>query len=322
MGPEEIGTRRNGRHIAPKVPPDPFPPKIEPCLAKASPKVPVGSDWLYEIKWDGYRITLSISSDGVRVITRGGLDWTMRFPHIVASAKALGLGTAIMDGEAVVLDDEGRSDFGLMQSAVGAHRFSANMTEIVMYAFDLLYLEGNDLRNRPLEDRKALLEQILSDDAGSLRYSEPIEGDGNSIFDAVCEFGLEGIVAKRKKGHYRSGRKGDWLKIKCVQTADFYVVGYAFAGRGITKLLLGRKEEQGLSYVGSVGSGFTRQTAGELFRSLEFVREADPLSRVRGNMVRLNLPLIVATVNFRGRTASGKLRHASFQGARVDEQGG
>ncbi|MCV9964335.1 non-homologous end-joining DNA ligase [Pararhizobium sp. BT-229] len=321
MRSKRAETELTGQRIVPKVPPDPMPAKIAPCLAKASSHVPSGPDWMYEIKWDGYRIALFISPDGIRVITRGGLNWTIRFPAIADSARTLGVGTAILDGEAVVLDEEGRSDFSRLQRAVGAHRFAVNTTEIVMYAFDLLYLEGNDIRDWPLEERKALLEQVLRDATGSIRFCEAIEGDGASIFNAVCELGLEGVVAKKKGGRYRSGRSKDWTKIKCLQTADFYVVGYVIAGRGISKLLLGRKEDQGLTYVGSVGSGFTRQVAGELFRSLESVREADPLSRIRGNLVRLKLPLIVATVNFRGWTTRGKLRHASFKGARVDDTG-
>lgn len=319
MRSKKAETGMNGQSIAPKVPPDPMPAQIEPCLAKASSLVPIGPDWLYEIKWDGYRVTLIISPNGVRVVTRGGLNWTDRFPAIVDSAKALGVGTAILDGEAVVLDDEGRSDFSQLQRAVGAHRFAINTTEIVMYAFDLLYLEGNDLRNRPLEDRKALLEQVLRDADGSIRFCEAIEGDGGEIVDAVCELGLEGVVAKRKGGRYRSGRGGDWIKVKCLQKADFHVIGYVVAGGGVSKLFLGRKDSDGLTYVGSVGSGFTRQAAGELLRSLETIRQADPLARVKGNLVRLSLPLILATVQFRGWTASGKLRHASFKGAQVDD---
>lgn len=314
-------TKLNGKPLVPKVPPDPMPGKIEPCLAKAASHVPSGPDWLYEIKWDGYRIALFISPEGVRVITRGGLNWTDQFPDIVDSAKALGVGTAVLDGEAVVLDDEGRSDFGKLQRAVGARRFATNTTEIVMYAFDLLYLDGNDLRNRPLEERKALLERVLRDADRSIRFCEAIEGDGSAIFDAVCELGLEGVVAKRKGGRYRSGRARDWLKIKCLQKADFHVIGYVVAGGGVSKLFLGRKDDDKLTYVGSVGSGFTRQAAGELLRSLETVRQADPLARVKGNLVRLNLPIVIATVQFRGWTARGKLRHASFKGAAVDDSG-
>ena len=322
MRSKKAETELKGQPIAPKVPPDPMPAKIEPCLAKASSYVPSGPDWLYEIKWDGYRIALFISPEGVRVITRGGLNWSGQFPDIVGSAKALGVETAILDGEAVVLDHEGRSDFSKLQRAVGARRFAANTTEIVMYAFDLLYLEGNDLRDRPLEFRKALLEQVLRDAGGSIRFCEAIEGEGGAIFDAVCELGLEGVVAKRKGGRYRSGRARDWIKIKCLQKADFHVIGYVIAGGGVSKLFLGRKDGDGLTYVGSVGSGFTRQAAGELLRSLETVRQADPLAKVKGNIVRLHLPLVVATVHFRGWTARGKLRHASFKGASVDDSGG
>lgn len=303
--------------IEPKSPPDPMPTLIEPCLAKPSARVPVGPDWLYEIKWDGYRVLVYISPDGVRVMTRGGENWTVRFPGIVASAQALGVETAILDGEAVILDDQGRSDFNRLQRAVGAHRFMVNSTEIVMYAFDLLHLDGHDLRQRPLEDRKALLERLLPEGHGSIRFSEAIEGDGMQFFEAARDLGLEGIVAKRRGGRYRSGRGGDWLKIKCLHRAHFYVIGYAVTVGGISKLLLGRKDVDGMTYVGSVGTGFTRQAAKELLRSLEAVKDADPLAKVRGKMVRLHLPLIIAEVDFSGWTAGGKLRHASFKSARV-----
>lgn len=145
----------------PSQPLDPMPDRIEPCLALLRPTPPVGPDWLYELKWDGYRLAMHIEPKGVRIITRGGHDWTHRFPGIAATASKLGVGTTILDDEAVVLNKEGRSDFGALQRSLGGHGGKRASTEAVFFAFDLLYFDGHDLTKTELAVRQHLLADFL-----------------------------------------------------------------------------------------------------------------------------------------------------------------
>lgn len=202
-----------------------MPARIEPCLALLVSKVPTGPDWSYEVKWDGYRLAIHIEPDRVRVITRGGHDWTDRFPGIAVAARELA-DSAIIDGEAVVLDAEGRSDFGALQASLGGRGGRKPADASVLYAFDLLYLNGHDLTGLGQAERRQVLEDIIEHPDGVIRMSIDIEADGNELLQNACAMGLEGIIAKHRDRPYCSGRTGDWLKIKCVRSATFLVVGY------------------------------------------------------------------------------------------------
>ena len=162
---------------------------------------------------------------GVRIITRGGHDWTDRFPAIAKAAKKLDVATAILDGEAVVLDEQGRSDFGLLQQSLGDRGGKRISTEVIFMAFDLLCFDGHDRRKLEFTARRHLLEGLIKIRDDVTRLSEEIEADGRRLFLAACEHGLEGIIAKDRESTYRSGRLGDWLKIKCVQSDGFAIVG-------------------------------------------------------------------------------------------------
>lgn len=203
-----------------------MPDRIEPCLALLKTSPPSGLDWIYEIKWDGYRLAVHVEPDAVRIITRGGHDWTSRFPTIAEAAQRLGVRSAILDGEAVVLDDRGRSDFGALQKSLGGRGGKKVSTEAVLYAFDLIYFDGHDLTGTELSVRRHLLGDLLDGVDGAIQFSEDVASDPDELLANACSLGLEGIIAKHRDRPYRSGRTGDWLKIKCIQSESFMIVGY------------------------------------------------------------------------------------------------
>lgn len=298
-----------------------MPRRIEPCLALLKARPPKGRAWVYEIKWDGYRLAVHIEPTGVRILTRGGHDWTPRFPAIEQAAKQLPVATAILDGEAVVLDERGRSDFGLLQQSLGGRGGNKASSAAILFAFDLLYFDGHDLTRMDLSERRHILEDLMEGAAGAIRLSEQIDADGDQLLASACEHGLEGIIAKRRDAPYRSGRLGDWLKIKCVQSDSFFVVGYekSTAARGqIGSLLLAARKSDDLVYVGSVGTGFKERDALELGDMMDKItRKTPPLpyTGARKNVVWLQ-PTLVAEIDYRAWTEDGKLRHASYKGLR------
>ncbi|PSH61751.1 ATP-dependent DNA ligase [Phyllobacterium brassicacearum] len=297
---------------------DPMPDRIEPCLALLKPKPPSGPDWVFEVKWDGYRLAVHAGGDGVRVITRGGHDWTHRFPLIAQAAKDLGT-TLILDGEAVVLDEEGRSDFGLLQQALGGRGGKRKASEANFYAFDLLYFDGHDISRLEFAERRHVLQELLKDQSGVIRLSEEIEADGAELLRAACAHGLEGIIAKHKRRPYHSGRTGDWLKIKCVQSESFFIVGWEpsrVAFGGIGRLLLAAYKGHDLVYVGGVGTGFNERTATALRKQLEKLKTSNPAVPIKRKGANFVLPTLIAEIEFRAWTQDGKLRHPSYKGLR------
>ncbi|TCA02770.1 non-homologous end-joining DNA ligase [Rhizobium leguminosarum] len=307
----------------PNLPLDPMPDRIDPCLALLKPTPPKGPQWAFEVKWDGYRLAVHIEPTGVRIITRGGHDWTQRFPLIEAAARALPVTTAILDGEAVVLDDRGRSDFGLLQQSLGGRGGKKRSSNAVFMAFDLLYFDGHDLTRSELDVRRHLLEGLLvpAGGQGDIRLSEEVEADGETLLRIACEHGLEGIIAKDRHSTYRGGRLGDWLKIKCIQSDSFFIVGYeiSMAARGhIGSLLLAARKGNDLAYVGSVGTGFKESVAWQLRSMMDKIkRKTPPLSYAgRRKDVAWLQPTLIAEIEYRAWTDDGKLRHSSFKGLR------
>ncbi|NHT78932.1 ATP-dependent DNA ligase [Rhizobiaceae bacterium CRRU44] len=308
----------------PRLPFDPMPPRVEPALATLAQKPPAGgASWGWEIKWDGYRIHVHIEAGRVRVLTRGGYDWSNRFPAIVEAARSLGPASMILDGEAVMLDEQGRSDFNLLQSSLGANgRKSGNLiSPAVMMAFDLLYLDGHDLRGMEYKSRRQLLEDVLDDvDGGAIRTSDEIEADPAELLEHACRLGLEGIVGKNHDAPYRSGRTGDWLKLKCVQSEGFFVVGYEPSTSGpFSSLLLAAYDGDNLRYVGSVGTGFKTVEAGRLramMDKLTWKRKAPPVPYDGKRRVVWVAPTLIAEIEFRAWTANGQLRHSAYKGLR------
>ncbi|MBY5700572.1 non-homologous end-joining DNA ligase [Rhizobium leguminosarum] len=301
----------------PQLPFDPMPNRIEPCLALLKANAPSGPDWIYEIKWDGYRVAVHIEPNSVRIITRGGHDWTDRFPAIAAAARKLGVRTAILDGEAVVLDAEGRSDFGALQRSLGGRRGKKASDDAILYAFDLLYFDGHALTKMELSGRRHLLEDLIGESEGAIRVSQEVEADGVTLLAAAREHGLEGIVAKHRDSAYRSGRLGDWLKIKCIQSESFMVVGYepsTAARGGIGSLLLAAYQGDAFVYVGSVGTGFKERDALELRRMLDTLKTKRAPVAVDKKGVVFVQPTLIAEIEYRAWTDDGKLRHASYKG--------
>ncbi|TCA18511.1 ATP-dependent DNA ligase [Rhizobium leguminosarum bv. viciae] len=313
--------RRRRDPAQPNLPLDPMRARIEPCLALLRARPPKGNDWVYEIKWDGYRLSVHIEPTGIRILTRGGHDWTERFPAIAAEARRLPVATAILDGEAVVFDERGRSDFGRLQQSLGGRGGKRMSREAVLMAFDLLYFDGRDLTGTELTARRHLLEALVP--AGgeeAIRLSEEIEADGETLLRIACEHDLEGIIAKRRDSPYRSGRGGEWLKIKCVQSDGFAIVGYEKSTAsfgGIGRLLLAARKGDELVYVGGVGTGFNEGSAAELREQMDKLIIGKPAVNTgrKRNAVFVD-PKLVAEIEYRAWTHDGKLRHASYKGLR------
>nr|WP_250808074.1 non-homologous end-joining DNA ligase [Ensifer adhaerens] len=295
-----------------------MPRRVDPCVATLVDKPPKGPEWVFEVKWDGYRLAVHVEPGEVRAITRGGYDWSKKFGSIVAEARQLGHTTMIIDGEAVVLDDQGRSDFGLLQRAVGRRPSLHDAAEIIFYAFDLLYLDGQDLRMMPLVERRRLLEPIVAGREGAIRFSEEVNADGAEFFRVACEMGLEGIIAKRRDAPYRSGRRPEWLKIKCARQDTFVIVGYepSTVPGAIGRLLLAARKGDDLVYVGGCGTGWSNQESVALRELLNAIPVDRPAIALKRKGAVFSRPLLVADVEYRAWTQDEKLRHPSFKGVR------
>jgi len=295
-----------------------MPRRVDPCVATLVDKPPQGPEWAFEVKWDGYRLAVHVEPNDVRAITRGGYDWTKKFGAIVAEARELGRASMILDGEVVVLDDQGRSDFGRLQRAVGKKPSLHDAGEIIFYVFDLLYLDGQDLRMHPLSERRRLLEPIVAGRTSAIRFSEEVHADGAEFFRVACEMGLEGIIAKRRHMPYRSGRRPEWLKIKCARRDWFVIVGYepSTMPGAIGRLLLAARKGDGLVYVGGVGTGWSSELSRDLRKVLEAIVTATPAVKLPRNGAVFTEPVLAADVEYRAWTQDKRLRHPSFKEVR------
>jgi bifunctional non-homologous end joining protein LigD len=298
---------------------------VEPSLASPSDRPPKGARWRHEIKFDGYRTQARIDGDEVRLLTRKGLDWTERFASVARALSELSLGSAILDGEIVVEDSAGISSFSELVGDLKRGR----QDRFRYYAFDLLYLDGVDLTNATLADRKEVLASIfaLSPQSGRLGLSEHFTIEGDTFFEHVSRLGLEGMISKRRDAPYRSGRTKDWLKSRCVLSQEFVVVGYVpstAARRLVGSLVLGFHEAGKLVLAGRAGSGFTQEEAQALFAALEQTQtKTSPLDRKppadAEKGVRWVEPRLIAQVDYHGWTSDGLLWHATFRGLRDDK---
>jgi bifunctional non-homologous end joining protein LigD len=302
-----------------------MPAAVEVQLATLVDAVPPGDAWVHEIKYDGYRALCEIRDDEARLITRGGKDWTDRFAAIARAAATLPAGRAILDGEIVVLEPDGRSSFQALQNALSENR----QGDLVYFVFDLLHLDGYDLRPAPLLARKAALAELLEGHAGALHLGGQIEGDGEAFFRQACQYGLEGIVSKRAAAPYRAGRGKDWLKVKCLNRQEFAIVGFTDPERsreGFGALLLAVNDDDGqLVYAGKVGTGFDDETLNALRARMDKLEVAKPAFQnpPRGAEARRShwlKPKLVGEVVFTEWTRDNLLRHATFQGLREDKR--
>ncbi|TPI13532.1 DNA ligase D [Mesorhizobium sp. B4-1-1] len=297
---------------------------IEPQLATLEKDAPAGEDWLHEVKFDGYRMQAQIAGSEVRLLTRAGLDWTDKFDGPVTAALAgLKCRDAIIDGEIVVLADSGVSSFPLLQADLSARRAD----RFVYYVFDLMRLDGKDLRREPLVERKQALAELLGEqpDHSGLRFSDHFHEPGKVMLQHVCRMGLEGVVSKRADAPYRSGRGLSWIKSKCTLRQEFVIGGYLPSdktGRGLRSLLVGFNEGGKLHYAGRVGTGFSGKVMTDLKKKLDGLEaKGSPFSAAvpKGKGLTFVKPELVGEVEFRSWTSDRIIRHASFQGLREDK---
>lgn len=302
----------------------PLPDFVAPELATLVDRPPKGEGWVHEIKIDGYRAYCRRDGDEVRFLTRTGLDWTRRFRTLVNSVKSIPAPQFALDGEITVLDGDGVSSFSALQEAQSAD----DQRPLTFLVFDLLHLDGYDLRDATLLERKRLLADLLgrAPAKGPVRYSDHVEATGSTVFQHACEMALEGVVSKQADQPYRSGRGGAWLKSKCVARQEFVIIGFTHpkaGSRGIGALLLGYHDDGGVVYAGRVGTGFADRASRELRAKLERLKTPTAAAKVppaarRG--VFWVKPELMGEVEFLAWTPDGLLRHPSFQGLREDKK--
>jgi bifunctional non-homologous end joining protein LigD len=289
-----------------------YPGFIPPALANSITKVPSGDRWIYEIKFDGYRVQVHLRDAAVQVFTRRGNDWTNRFRKIAADAWHINAGSAIIDGEVVVPAADGTTDFSVLQNEL-----KGRSTKIVMVAFDLLYLNGYDLRKLPLLERKALLKKLIA--YTDVQFSDSFEVDGQEMFKHACKTGLEGVVSKVRDSRYVSGRVNDWAKKTCAQRETLTIAGFALKANQFDGLYVGRLKGKELIYAGKIDHGFDKVSAKDLQDRLKpLIRKSQPYAKKvahRGIWVE---PSLLAEVEYRAKSAEGKLRHPFFKGIRED----
>lgn len=315
--PPDLVAKTSSKRTRAKLRPPPF---RAVQLATLVDTVPAGDRWLHEMKYDGYRTLIAVGVGEARAYTRSGLDWSDKFAGLVEAAAALDVRSALIDGEAVVLDAAGRSSFQALQNAL-----KGSPDQIDYYAFDLLELDGDDLTALPLVERKAKLKALISGDTGRLRYSDHIRGAGEKLLDRFCAAGLEGVISKKADGRYIGSRSGGWLKTKCIKRQEFVIVGWTPSdkSRAFRSLVLGVHEDGVLRYAGKVGTGFSND---EIFSLMETMAPLEqdmptveaPRAEVRG--AHWLQPRLVAEIAYTEMTDEGTLRHPSYLGLRLDKK--
>jgi DNA ligase D-like protein (predicted ligase) len=298
-----------------------------PQLATLTSKVPAGDGWLFEMKYDGYRALAAVAGDHVKIFTRNGHDWTPQFRFLVPALSRLTDGTALIDGEVCAVNAEGRSDFSLLKSSLDGR------TPIVLFAFDLLEQDDEDVARLPQIEHKARLEALMSRQAAQspLHYSQHVIGNGAKVFDAMCAGSFEGVIAKSAISRYDGGERSTaWYKVKCVKRQEFVVIGWRppdFGDSDVRGLFLGSYENGELVFRGGVGSGLSDRERVELRHVLGLIetKRRPPVRNMPKPEMRIARwvePRLVCEVQFTEITPGGQVRHPSFKGLREDKSAG
>lgn len=302
-----------------------LPLSLSPQLAALADAAPKTGEWIYEIKFDGYRIVTRVDGKDIRLFTRNGHDWTSKLKHLAQAIAALELPSGWLDGEIVIPSGDGRTNFQSLQNAFD----SARTQDIHYYLFDLPYFAGHDLREVPLRERRSLLRQQLElNKSPFLKFSDEFEADADSLLEAACSLKLEGVIGKRADAPYTSTRSATWIKLKCVKRQEFVIGGYTDprgTRSGLGSLLLGVHDTQGhLIYSGNVGTGFDDKTLVQLKNKLSALEtKQTPFFQlptgIKGHWVQ---PKLVAEVSFGEWTGEGRIRHSVFHALRTDKPPG
>jgi bifunctional non-homologous end joining protein LigD len=309
-----------------RLPKESQPGFVAPQLALQAISPPTGEGWLHELKLDGYRMQARKDGTGVQMLTRKGLDWTHRVRAVANEVAKLAVDKVTLDGEVVVVTEDGTTSFADLQASLqdGAKNV------LTYFCFDLLHVDGHNIRELPLKQRKEILGSVLSGANEELvRVSEHLETGGEELFRKACELHAEGIVSKKSSGRYSSGRSGDWLKMKCLHEQEFVVGGFTLPSNGIEgvgALLLGYYRDGNLIYAGRTGTGFTQKTHKTIRRRLNgLVQVMVPFEQVPSDArrgIKWVNPELVVQVRFATWTADNLVRQAAFLGVREDKSAG
>ncbi len=304
--------------------------QLSPELPHLVDKAPEGKGWLHEMKYDGYRILSILKNGRIQLKSRNGLDWTDRFPEIVQELKRIKISSAVLDGEVVVLNEKGVSTFSQLQKNL-SFEIGKGYTYFV---FDLIYLEGHDLRSAPLLARKEILKNLIlkkishrSTKSLVIRFSSHMIDHGQKIYQASCKRQIEGVISKRVDSTYESGRSKQWVKTKCRHEEEFVIGGFTDPGgsrQGFGALLLGYFKGSEFIYAGRVGSGFDTESLRDIYRKLRKIEISEPafstsLIGPEKHGAHYVCPIYVAQIQFTEWGGNQRLRHPVFLGLREDK---